>query len=241
MKVWRVAEKQAGNQDGRRRGAECRDRDVGIEPPHQLLEHEDGTRDRRVEGDGEPGPRTGSEERSAIRSAAAGNPADDMRHDGTHLHARPFAAKRQLRTDRQQPAEEFDRYQIGRRRRQLLIQRRIEMRDAAPGGVGRKPSDRPRRRRNRQPCSAGHQQEAAEPAVMGERDHPVAQAIGFLERQPECRTDQSAAPPAISARSANARRLPGFSAGRASGFDAGSTEGPNLSEQNDLANRPNRR
>ena len=117
-----------------------------------------------------------------------------MRYDGTHLHARPFAAKRQPRTDRQQPAEEFDQYQIGRRRRQLLIQRRLDMRDAAPGSVGRKPSDQPRRGRNRQPCSAGHQQEAGEPAVMGERDHPVAQAIGFLERQPEPRTDQPRRP-----------------------------------------------
>ncbi len=194
MKVGHVAEKQPGNQDGRRRGAERRDRDTGIEPPHQLLEHEDGTRDRRVEGNGEPGPCTSSEERSAIRPAAAGNPADDMRHDGTHLHARPFAAKRQPRTDRQQPAEEFDRYQIGRRRRQLLIQRRLDMRDAAPGSVGRKPSDQPRRGRHRQPGSAGHQQEAGEPAVMGQGNPPVAEAIGFLERQPECRTDQPRCP-----------------------------------------------
>jgi len=43
------------------------------------------------------------------------------------------------------------------------------------------------------------------------------------------------------ANSASTRRLPGSSSGRASGFDSGSTEGPNLSEQNDVANRPNRR
>jgi hypothetical protein len=117
-----------------------------------------------------------------------------MRHDGAHLHARPFSAKRQPRANRQQPAEEFDRYQIGRRRRQLLIQRRLDMRDAAPGSIGRKPPDQPRRSRNRQPGPAGHQQEAAEPAVVGERDHPVAEPIGFLERQPEGRTDQPRRP-----------------------------------------------
>jgi hypothetical protein len=94
---------------------------IGFEPPHQLLEYEDGTRDRRVEGNGEPGASPGSQQRSAIRPAAAGNPAGDMRHDGTHLYARPFTAERQPRADRQQPAEEFDRYQMRRRRRQRLF------------------------------------------------------------------------------------------------------------------------
>src|SRR4029077_21297704 len=122
--------------------------------------------DRRVEGDGETGPCTSSEERSAIRPAAAGNPADDMRHYGTHLHARPFAAKRQPRADRQQPTEEFDRYQIRWRRRQLLFQRRLDMRDAAPGSVGRKPSDQTSRSRNSQPSAPDQQQEAGAPAVM---------------------------------------------------------------------------
>jgi hypothetical protein len=81
-----------------------------------------------------------------------------------------------------------------RRRRQLLIKRRLDMRDAAAGCVGRKPADQPSRRRNRQPGSASHEQKAREPEVMGVGDCPIPKAVGFLERQPEAGADQSRRP-----------------------------------------------
>ena len=57
MEIRGVTEEHARHRDRPCRGAECRNRDPGVEPPHQFLEHEDRTGNRRVEGSGEPGAR----------------------------------------------------------------------------------------------------------------------------------------------------------------------------------------
>src|SRR5262249_19233727 len=162
-------------------------------------------------GNGEPGPCTSREERSAIRPAAAGNPADDMRHDGTHLHARPFAAKRQPRADRQQPAEEFDRYQIGRRRRQLPIQRRLDMREPAPPRTAGSPP-RGRWGPTRRPSPAAAPPANPPPPTSSRKPAPPPSWASAITRSRRRSASSSAslnaaqispaAPPAISARRA---------------------------------------
>ena len=53
MEVRGVAGEKPRHSDGGRRCAQCSDCYPVLEPLHQLLEHEDRARDRRVEGSGE--------------------------------------------------------------------------------------------------------------------------------------------------------------------------------------------
>lgn len=162
--------------------------------PHQLLEHKNRARNRRVERNSEPGACTGGEKRSAIRPAAAGHLPDDVGDHRPHLHARPLAAERRPGTDRQNTAEEFHQYQMRRRRRQPPVERRLDLRDAAPRGVRRKPPDEPSRSRNGGPGAGGHQQETREPSIVRPCDRGFAKAIGVHQRKPEARADQARSP-----------------------------------------------
>ena len=145
MEVRSVAEKQAGNQDRRRRCTKCRDGDAGIEPSYQLFEDEDSAGNRCIEGGGEPSTCTGREQHSPVRPAAAKNPSYDIGYRCSHLHNRALAAEREPSADRQQPTKELHRDQLWRRRRQLAVQHGLDMWNAASRSRGREAADEPRR------------------------------------------------------------------------------------------------
>ncbi len=113
-----------------------------------------------------------------------------MGDDRTHLHARPFAAEGKPGADRQQSAKELDLDQTGRGRRQLTLQRRLDMGYAAAGSGWRKLPNQPGRQRNRRRTDEGHEQETGEALVMCRGNQRTAKAIRLFERQPENRADQ---------------------------------------------------
>jgi hypothetical protein len=128
-----------------------------------------------------------------------------------------------------------------RRRRQLLVQRRLDMGDAAAGGVGRKPTDQPSRRRNRQTGSASHEQKAREPEVMGVGDCPIPEAVGFLERQPEAGTNQSRRPARDQCQKGQREKTARLLLGSGVIIRLEFHWGANVIERNHLANGPDRR
>ena len=143
MEVRRIAEQHAPDRHRRRRGCERRDGDSGLESLDQLLQHEHGARHRRVERGREPGPRACREQLPAIRPAAAEDLSDEVGDACPHLHARTLATEGEPRADREEPADELDRYEAKRRLRNLSGQDGLHLRNATPRCVGCIPSDHP--------------------------------------------------------------------------------------------------
>jgi len=139
------AEQHACHCDRPGRGSESDDGDAGIEPPHELLEHENGAGNRRIERGGEPGARTSRQQHLPVRPAEATDPSYQIGDRGSHLHARTLSAECQPGADRQQSAKKLHRDQLGRRRRQLAGQHGLDMWNAASRSRGRKATDEPRR------------------------------------------------------------------------------------------------
>ena len=145
VEVRRVAEQQARHPDGGGGCAEGGDGDAALESLHQFLEDEDGAGDRRVEGGAEARAGSCRDQHPAVRPASAEYLSDKMSEARAHLDGRALAAEREAGADREQAAEELDRYQAKRDRRKLPAQNGFDMRDAASRRVGRVTANQPTR------------------------------------------------------------------------------------------------
>ena len=190
LEVRRGAEKGASDGDRGRGGAQCGDRDACVEPPHQLFEHEDRTGDRRVESGGETGAGTRRDQHLAVVPVAAEQFADDMGDRRAHLYARAFATERQPGADCREPAKEFHEQQTRRRRRQLVIQNFLDLRNAAPRSVRREPPNQPGGDRNGGGTAGRNAEEPSEVPAVSRGDRGITKPIGRCERKPKERPDQ---------------------------------------------------
>jgi hypothetical protein len=107
------------------------------------------------------------------------------------LRARAFTTERQPGTDGEQPAKELRRDETGRRRRQLLFQQCLDVRDAAPGSVRSKSSDQPGGKGDGRRSAAGYQQKAYGLVVVSSANQCIAKSVRLFEGKPEHRADQS--------------------------------------------------
>ena len=168
-----------------RRGAERRDRDPQFEPPHQFLEHENGAGDRRVERRGEARSGAGGKQHAAIGPIAPKDLADQMAERRGHVHARTFAAKRKPGADRERAADELHRNDAKRRLRQLPVQDRLDMGDAASGRLRRDPADERSRDSRAAAQAATRSQKPSGPCACARAIKRVAQSIRLFEQEHE--------------------------------------------------------
>src|SRR6516165_3879427 len=157
MEVWRGTEQEACHCDRSRGRTKRGDGDARVEPSHELLEHENGTGNWRVEGSRKPRTRAGREQHSAVRPATTGNISDEIGDCRAHLHAWTFASKRQPRTDGQQSTNELHGYKSRGCRRQLPAEDGLDMGDTTSRSRGRKAANQPCRNRDRTSTTGGHQ------------------------------------------------------------------------------------
>jgi len=216
LEVGRIAEKrrnQAGQRGSPSPRRECRDGDRVSESQYQLLRRRWPHRrvDESTRGRQAPAPRTGSKLPPCGPASAAGNPADDMRRDRTHLHgsalSRPSA---QPRADRSKAARRIG--PVSTRRWTAAVDDQ-----SADSTCGCRPSCRRRRAkpknrrtsqaaRNRNPAPPLSPAKSGESAVMGVGDSPGRggdQRLG--KRQPEPAQISPAATPATPAPRASER------------------------------------
>jgi hypothetical protein len=109
----------------------------------------------------------------------------------THLHAGAFTTERQPGTDGEQPAKELHRDETWRRRRQFLVQRCLDVWDAAPGSVRSKSSNQPGGKRDSRRSAGGYQQKAYRLVVVDSEDQRIAKSVCLFEGKPKNRADQS--------------------------------------------------
>jgi hypothetical protein len=171
--------------------AERRDRDARLEPAHQLLQHEYGAGDRRVERGGEARPCPGGEQHAAIGPVAPEHPADEVGDVRPHLHARALAAEREAGANSEHAAHELDADQSIGGVGKLAAQHRLDVGNAAAGGVRRELPNQPSGQRNRGGAGSRHKDKADDRGAMGPDDHHLAPVIRLQEREPEDGADQT--------------------------------------------------
>ncbi len=122
-------------------------------------------------------------------------PSDEMGQGRPHLHGRTFTAERQPGADGDHAADEFHRDQSERRGQKFPEQHGLDVGNAAAGGDGGETAHKPRRESGRGRTERRHHHQTDQvyhhvgPVRVG--DHPVAKAIGLLERQAKQRAHQS--------------------------------------------------
>ena len=79
-----------------------------------------------------PAPAPAASNTPAVGPAAPKHPADQVADGGRHLNAWALAAERQSGADREHTTNELHGYDAKRRLRQLLVQHRLHVRNAAP-------------------------------------------------------------------------------------------------------------
>src|SRR5215469_16277931 len=131
MEIRRITEKHARRCDGRRRCTERRDRDLELEPPYQLLKHENRARHRCVERGGKASTRTSRKQYPTIWPLAAEDFSDKVGNTRPHLYARTLATERKPGADCEHTAAEFHPDEVKRRLRDFLVQHGLDMGDAA--------------------------------------------------------------------------------------------------------------
>ena len=185
VKIRRWPGEEPGHNDGAAGSAERGDRGAGLEFSGELLHHKGGPSERRIERGGKTGARARRQQRPAVGGIAAKSFTEQVRESRAHLYARPLAAEREARTDRQQTANEFDRQQNQRGWRQLAVDDGLDVRNPAACGclaeASHKPSAESRRRRR-----AHNQEAAADKRLAVPHDgQGNAETIGRFQRQPE--------------------------------------------------------
>ena len=95
LEVWSIADEEPRYRDGAARGAQRRDRDACVKPPHKLLEHEYPTGARCAKCRGEPSARTGGRECLDVVLVTAEGGRKKMTNARPHLDGRSLSAERE--------------------------------------------------------------------------------------------------------------------------------------------------
>ena len=177
LEVGLVAEKHPGHCDGAARGEQRRDRDPRVKPPHKLLEHEYRTGDRCAECRGKASARAGGQECLDIILVTAEGGRKKMTNARPHLDGGSLSAESEPGAHRQNAAKEFHWDQNQRRRRLLVTQHRLNVRDAAALGSRREFADEPSGQSGGDGRNADDEREASNPL-------PCAHSISNRENVP---------------------------------------------------------
>ena len=126
-------DQQRRHGDGRAGSTQRGNGNAGVESPDQFLQHEDRSRDRRVEGDRQASAGAGGDEGKPVDLLQPENPAPEAGQVGTDLHTGSLAAERQAATNGEQATDEFYREQKHGSGRQLPFQYQLDMGNTAAG------------------------------------------------------------------------------------------------------------
>src|SRR5215472_17262316 len=187
MEIRRITEKHARRCDGRRRRTERRDRDTELEPPYQLLRHENRARHRCVERGGKASTRTGRKQYPAIWPLAAEDFSDNVSNTRPHLYARTLATERKPGADCEHTAAEFHPDEMKRRLRDFRVQHGLDMRDAASRCVRAESADQPGRNQGRGSTSRHNDQKSCKLFALCPSDQRITQTVRLFKRKPEDR------------------------------------------------------
>ena len=194
-KIWRRPGEQPRHDNGATGGPKRGDGVACVEFPGEFLKDKDSSGERRIERGGKSGARARREQRQAVGGIPAKGFPEQVRQGRAHLDAWPLAAKREARADRQHAAEEFDRQQNQRRWRQLAVEHRLNVGNAAARRILAETPHEPSAERGRRGRRRDQEAAAEERLILPPYGQGKAEMIRFAERQPEQAAYKSGARP----------------------------------------------
>ncbi len=186
-----VPEEQSSDRDGGCRRTQRRDGDARLESAYQFLQNENGSRDGRVKGGGQPSASTSRHERPAVRPVAAEDRSNQMGKTRPHLHAGSLPPKRQAGTNGQNASHKFHRDEQKRRWRQFLIEHGLNVRNPAPRRERGEAVNQPGRHTRGNGTRHDHEAKAYQAVSVRPGDRGVPQAVRPIKGEAEEGSDQS--------------------------------------------------